>query len=200
MRKAAVVLMLFASPAAAQNAPLSDGPITCSSPVTPDDSAKSLKQRYGQEAVIQQLTGAEGETYKGLILMPRAMDRRIEVSFKDDSLSEVTGLTLRDTAKASRWNVAGVTIGSSLVEVQNINGKPFLLNGFEWDYSGFVTNWRGGMLGQPLPGGCRIAVRFGMEGKAPKFWLGDVRLSSDNVGLVKRGPVVTEIGVNFSAK
>ena len=200
MRKAIVAFGLLVSPVWAQNAPLPDATITCASPVAPDDSAKSLMQRYGQEAVIQPLSGTEGETYKGLVLWPRALDRRIEVSFTDDSMNRAAGLTIRNRAKTSRWNVAGVTIGSTLTDVQNVNGKPFLVNGFDWDHSGFVTNWIRGTLGQPLPGGCRIGVRFGMDGKAPKFWLGDVRLFSDNVGLVKRGPVVTEIRVNFGAK
>jgi hypothetical protein len=192
MRKAVLALALIASPAVAQDAPLSEGAITCTSPVAADDSAKSLTQRYRQEAMLQ--------TGNTLVLWPRAMGQRIEVSFTDDAMNRVAILIIHNSVMASRWNVRGVTIGATLTDVQYINGKPFLVNGYQWEHSGIVTNWRGGTLGQPLPGGCRIAVRFGMEGEAPKFWLGDVRLSSDNVGLVKRGPVVTEIGLNFAAK
>jgi hypothetical protein len=68
LRTAIVALLLTASPALAQNASLSEGPITCSSPVSPNDSGKSLMLRYGEEAIIQDglSTGVEDITYKGL--------------------------------------------------------------------------------------------------------------------------------------
>lgn len=196
-----VAIVLLAAPALAQGTPPMEGPITCSSPVAATDSANSLKQRYGDEAVVQDLPGAEGETYKGLVLFPRAMDRRIEVGFIDDKVATVSGLTLRDTAKTSRWSVAGITIGASLAAVQKANGKPFVVSGFGWDYGGFVTDFKNGTLGRILPGGCSITVRFGRDKDAPRALSGDgVKVSSDNPALVKFAPVVTEIGINFAAK
>ena len=195
---AVAALVLFASPAFAQTTPPQEGPITCASPVSSDDTERSLKQRYGKDAVMQDLPGAEGETYKGLVLFPKATDRRIEVSFTDDKTMCAAGLTLRDTARASRWTVGGITIGSSLADVQKANGKPFLVNGFEWDYGGFVTDWKGGAFSHPLEGGCRVTVRFDKKSAAPKSLLGDgVKVASDNATLMKWRPVVTEIGVNF---
>ncbi|WP_346658145.1 hypothetical protein [Bradyrhizobium sp. 138] len=67
------------------------------------------------------------------MLFPKARDRRIEVAFTDDKAGRASGLTLRDAGKTSLWNVAGVTIGSSLADVQKANGKPFLVSGFEWE-------------------------------------------------------------------
>jgi hypothetical protein len=195
-------LLLVAAPAFAQTAvPPAEGLISCTSPVAATDSAKSLKQRYGDEAVIQDLPGAEGETTKGLVLFPKGLDRRIEVGFIDNKMTTVSGLTLRDTAKASRWNVAGISIGASLATVQKANGKPFVVSGFGWDYGGFVTDFKNGALGRMLPGGCSIALRFGKDGNTPKALSGDgVKVASDNPALVKWAPVVTDISVNFAAK
>ena len=50
--------LLMASSALAQTAPPSEGPITCTLPVAATDTAKSLQQRYGAEAVVQDLPGA----------------------------------------------------------------------------------------------------------------------------------------------
>ena len=199
MRKAVIVVAVLVSPAWAQNAPSSDGAITCSSPVAPGDSAKSLMQRYGQEAIIQDdlSTGVEDIIYKGVVLLPQAADWRIEVSFTDETMNRVTGLILYNKAKTSHWNVAGVRLGSSLAEVQKINGKPFLVNDFDSDFAGFVRNWKGGVLGRPLPGGCRITVRFGKDDGNPPS--GDL-ISSDNAQLVKWGPVVEQIELNFPNK
>jgi hypothetical protein len=112
-------------------------------------------------------------------------------------MSRVEGITLHHAAKTSYWNVAGVTIGSSLAEVQKINGKPLLVNGFDSDFAGFVVNWKGGTLARPLPGGCRVRVRFGKDDDRSAS--GD-RISSDNAELVKWGPVDTQIEVNFPSK
>jgi hypothetical protein len=201
MRKAVVAFALLVSPVWAQNAPLPDETITCTSPVAPDDSAKSLMQRYGQEAVIQDLSGTEGDaTFKGIVLFPHDKERQIKVWFTDDALKRVDSLSLRATAK-SNWKVAGVTIGSTLAEVQKINGKPFLVNGFQWDYGGFVANWNGGSFGRPLPGGCKLVLRFDKDAGPPEGMSGEgITVSSDNPTLVKWRPVVTEIGVNFPKK
>ena len=197
----ATVVLLLASSACAQSAPPREGVLSCAAPVAPDDTERSLKQRYGKDAVVQDLPGAEGETYKGIVLFPKARDRRIEVAFTDDKAGRASGLTLRDAGKASLWNVAGVTIGSSLADVQKANGKPFLVSGFEWDYGGFVTDWKGGALARPLDGGCRLTIRFGGKTGAPRALSGDgVKAASDNGALVKWAPVVTEIGVNFPDK
>lgn len=110
-------------------------------------------------------------------------------------MGRVAGLTLI-AAKASHWNVAGVTLGSSLAEVQKINGKPFLINEFGTDAGGFVANWKGGTLSRPL-GGCRFGVRFGRDDDHSPS--GD-RISSDNAELVKWGPVVTQIELIFPGK
>jgi hypothetical protein len=199
MRIAFAALLLVAAPALAQAPPPQEGAITCSSPVAPNDSGKTLRQRYGKDAVVQELPGAEGETYKGLVLLPRAADRRIEVSFTDGAMKRVTGLAIRGEAKASRWNLSGITIGSSLAEVQKVNGKPFLVSGFDWDYGGFVADWNGGALGR-MEGGCRVMLRFGKKTGAPRNLSGDgVKVSSDNAALVKWWPVVTEIGIGFAS-
>lgn len=190
-------LLLLASTAFAQTAPPQEGPITCASPVAPGDTERTLKQRYGKDAAMQDLPGAEGEKYRPLVLFPKTMDRRIEIAFSDDKAGRASGLTLRD-AKTSRWSVGGITLGSSLAEVQKANGKPFLVSGFEWDYGGFVTDWKGGALSRPLQDGCTVTIRFGKKAGAPRSLSGDgVKIASDNTTLVKWAPVVTEIGVNF---
>ena len=197
---ALAALVLFASPAFAQTTPPQEGAITCASPVSSDDSERTLKQRYGKEAAVQELSGAEGETYEGVVLFPNANDRRLEVAIAEDKSKRVSGVTLRDGAKTSKWNVNGIGIGSSLADVQKANGKPFMVAGFEWDYGGFVTDWKGGTLGHPMQGGCTVTIRFDRKSAAPKSLLGDgVNVASDNATLVKWAPVVAKIGVKFPA-
>jgi hypothetical protein len=194
----ALIALLAASPAFAQNVPAGAQAITCSSPVTADDSAKSLKLRYGDEAVIQSdlFSGQEDITYKGIALHPRSPEWRLEVAFMDDAMNGVARLTLQDT-KTSHWSVVGVTIGSTLVEVQKINGKSFLVSEAQTDFDGLVVDWKGGILGRPLPGGCIIVVRFD---RTHYVNVPGGRIASNNSRLLKSGPVVEQIQVRFPDK
>src|SRR5882762_9590677 len=111
MRNAIAAVLLVASPAFAQNAALQEGTIACSSPVSPNDSAKSLMLRYGGEAVIQDglYTGVEDITYKGLVLFPHAPDwRRYKRS--TGSLFSSTD-SIRTSAASSRTGRAGRSAG-----------------------------------------------------------------------------------------
>ncbi len=199
MRRTSLLLMLLAAPAWAQTAPPADGPITCTSPVSVTDSAKSLMQRYGQEAVVddQLFTGVEDITYQGVVLSPKVPDWRIEIGFADETMRRVSRLTLIDS-RTSHWNVAGVTLGSTLAEVQKINGRPFLIREFFTDGGGFVVDWKGGTLSRPLPGGCSVSVRFGSDDHEGNP-IGD-RIASDKAELRKWGPVVEQIVVRFPEK
>ncbi|MGJ4950345.1 hypothetical protein [Bradyrhizobium sp. HKCCYLS20291] len=200
MRQSIVLLMLLATPVSAQTMPPADGPITCTSPVSVDDSAKSLMQRYGEEAVVDDglFTGVEDITYKGVALLPRSPEWRIEIGFADETMQRVSRLTLID-AKTSHWNVAGVTLGATLAEVQGINGRPFLMREFFTDGGGFVVDWKGGALGRALPGGCGISVRFG-KGREDKGAPRGDRVSSGNPQARKWAPVVEQIVVYFPDK
>lgn len=51
----------------------------------------------------------------------------------------------------SRWKSAhNISLGTSLKELELLNGQPFHLAGFGWDYSGTVLSWDQGTLAQEL--------------------------------------------------
>jgi hypothetical protein len=93
------------------------------------------------------LAGGEGEMVAGTVLFPTDSLRRVEI-FWDDSAPPHTRISLlRVNGSRSLWMVApGVTLGTSLVDLETINHGPFTLSGFGWDYGGTVTSWRGGSL------------------------------------------------------
>jgi hypothetical protein len=48
---------------------------------------------------------------------------------------------------ACRWRMAdGTGFGTTLKTLEKMNGRPFKINGFGWDYGGAVTSWEGGRL------------------------------------------------------
>jgi hypothetical protein len=112
--------------------------------------------------------------------------------------------------KACIWHLANhVSFGTTLRDLERLNGKPYQLAGFEWDYSGMVTNWNGGKLqnawnscGQVL---LRLQPNYGVRGPNPqqqKLYqqvMGDGNFPSSNPAMQQLNPVVYAITVKLSA-
>lgn len=206
MRLAGFALVVLAGSAItgsafAETAAVAEGPIACSGPIAQTDSLKSLKARY-KDAVIEEVPGAEAETYKALVLFPKAPDQRLVVAFDDEAMTRVSSITLDFKGKPSRWTIAGLGTGASVADVQKANGKPFQVAGFGWDYGGFVVEWNGGTLGKTFAGGCTLTMRFGKgDAGAPDALSGDgVKVKSDDARLLKWAPKVEQITLSFPTK
>ena len=103
----------------------------------------------------------------------------------------------------SHWKTAdGIGIGSTLAEVEKLNGKPFKLSGFDWDLGGFVNDFAGGAL-LKRAGGCRLGLRFepgtGAIANATAKVAGDKRFSSADPDMRAAKPVVSEISISWPA-
>lgn len=111
------------------------------------DSESTLVRRYGAVNVKRDsLPGAEGESIWGTVLFPGDSLRTLYV-YWDDSLPFRRPADVRTGPGATAWTVwPGVSVGSSLADVERLNGRPFRLNGFGFDYGGIVIAWDGGRL------------------------------------------------------
>jgi hypothetical protein len=121
--------------------------------VTRESSEKDLRQKYRSgdiDSVRVEL--GEGETTPGTVLYPSDSLRRLEIIWRD-TLARAGPSRLIIRGARSRWQLPrGISLGTTLQELEGINGKPFKLAGFGWDYSGVVTDWRGGILDSTLNG------------------------------------------------
>lgn len=62
-----------------------------------------------------------------------------------------------------RWEVfGGIKIGTRLSELEKMNGKPFTVSGFGWNYGGNVLSWEDGKLA-PLDCGGRVVLTLDVE-------------------------------------
>ena len=197
---ARALLITVALSAAGVSAPVASAPqaaqvVTCTLPVGPKDTYASLRKRFGSAAVQSKLDGPEGEELNGVVLWPNDPARRLELILTDDGARTVSDV--RITGK-SRWSAGGLRLGDSLLKVQQLNGKPFKMSGFGWDYGGYVNDLDGGKLDK-LPGGCNLSIR--MEPSPmddyPNGIEGDVSLSSTNPKLRAAKPVVYELTVGW---
>ena len=188
------------------------GPIlTCEGPISRHASHASLSKAFGARNVsVRRLSIGEGETELGSVLFASDPTRRIEVLWSDRPKlirprMVILGQTTDTSAAPSgyRWQIAArrqaapLSLRQPLTQVETINGRPFELAGFDWDYSGTVSDWRGGTLAAP-PGGCRILVRFEAAKTAPgaaqDAVSGDQGFSSDHPKMRAVAPLIYELG------
>ena len=112
------------------------------------------------------------------------------------------------TAPKCKWHLANkISFGTSLRELEGLNGGEFQLTGFEWDFSGTVVNWKGGTLDRELTGCGRVLLRlqpkYGEGGATPdqqkveQQVSGEGYFASSHLAMQQLDPVVYSISVEF---
>lgn len=111
-------------------------------------------------------------------------------------------------ARTPRWTTkAGLRYGTTLKEVERINGKAFTLYGFEWDYGGYVVDWGGGKLhtpGEKPLFGARFTYWIQQSSpttpaleKAAEQVVGDSEFSSAHPAMQQLNPRAASMSVSF---
>jgi hypothetical protein len=116
----------------------------------PDTTVESLRKRFGDAQVkIGNVPGAEGETFRGVILFRDDSTRRAYLYFQDEQA--LRGLSLvRVFEPDTRWRLDnGIAIGMALGELVKRNGRAIEYTGLGWDYGGTVTDLHDGALAPP---------------------------------------------------
>ncbi len=170
------------------------------SPLTTETSEADLRRRYGASAVDPaRIQIGEGETMAGTVLYPGDSLRRAEIVWQD-SVNRRRPARLILRGSQSRWQVnSGISLGTSLQDLERLNGKAFTLAGFGWDYAGVVTDWRGGAL-DSLLAGVKLYLDpgpFQSESAPYSQVLGDRDYSSALPAMQQLNPRVAQIFVDF---
>lgn len=120
------------------------------------DSEASLRARYGDSNVVASAVNVgEGELRPGTILFPKDSTRRLAIIWSD-TLRRAGAARVSIDGAPTRWFVTpGVSLGTTLTDLERLNGRPFRLFGMAFDYAGTVDTWEGGRLDslwRPPPG------------------------------------------------
>ena len=201
----ALILIGAWDPASAQTP--SDGRplLDCAEFAKATDEA-ALAKRFGRANVVAaKLDGAEGQTVSGTAIYPKDAARRLEIYWQDEARRR--GLASIAIRGKSEWMIrvpgkdrTEIGLKTSLDELEQANERPFLINGFGWDYGGFGAGWKGGRLDR-LPGGCSIGVRFDpdskIQGKALDRVSGDKRIGSSEPALRAVKPALSSLTLDW---
>jgi hypothetical protein len=164
---------------------------------------EELKKIFGAENVTHDTVwGAEGMFFIGTKLFGRTPD---EVVFNwTDTLNNANLYSVsiecyydRITGKTSfgkRWKTkAGIMLGTSLKELNTMNGKEFSFSGLGWDYGGNVSSWNDGKLEKS---GIAVTLDVSADEIMPAEYdkiVGDVLISSNDPNALIVNPVVREL-------
>ena len=164
--------------------------------ITAADTEAELIQSYGEKNVQKREIGlGEGETAPGTVIFP-GTDEELIIEWQDGQEYQKIKRVRLEGENASWKTVDGISIGTSLEELEKINGKAFQFYGFEWDYAGTTNEWENGKISKNLT---LILTPENPEAVFPDL-LGDQLFSSDNAKAQEAGLKVSAIIINFEEK
>lgn len=151
--------------------------------IKPGMTAAELERAYGKTNVKHEdIPGAEGETIPGARLFADT-DRELEVIWDPENEKKKVVFDVHVIGTAWKFE-NGLKAGMTLEEVEKINGKPFKVSGFAWDYGGYA-NFEGGKLAG------KVSLRFNPSTEdIPDYLQGDKELSSADKKLRAVKPLV----------
>ena len=153
--------------------------------IKPGMTATDIERAYGKQNLkLQKIPGAEGEEIDGAKLFADT-DRELEIVWDPDNDKKKVVFDIRVFGKAWKFD-NGLKSGMTVEEVEKINGKPFKIAGFEWDYGGYA-NFEGGKLAG------KVSIRFNPSTEnVPEYLSGDKQLSSSDKQLRAAKTLVEE--------
>jgi hypothetical protein len=167
-------MLALSSSAALAESVASSRVIKCEGPFGRNAGHSDLVKAFGSKNVVEQeIDGAEGQKIKASVLYPDDPKARLEFIWSDEKGRRRPSL-IRATDQSAWATANGIRIGTALAEIEQMNGKPFKLSGFDWDYGGRVTDWQGGALSKPQSGGCILGVDFVHPEDSPEAHLAKV--------------------------
>ena len=163
-------------------------------------SHQQLVEFYG-DTVVQaiRIELGEGETAPGTVLFPTDSLQRLEILWQDTvARARPARLVLRGSR--SHWRLPrGISLGTSLRQLEEKNGRGFTLAGFGWDYGGAIVDWDGGSLAGELPGVMLYVDPGSHQRETPAYRevLGDRDYRSSLRAMQTLDPRVYQIYVDF---
>lgn len=172
---------------------------SCTGVFGPDSSEALLKQTYGAENVVTgQVPGAYDQQMLATTVFPNDPDKSMQFVWWDEDTRE--GLLSVDLPP-SIDGPGGVHIGMPVAEVLDINGKPFTMSGFWWDYGGY-DKIEQGALAYHDGSGCYLSLHFAPADDYPQDLdvsavSGDVTVAADEPLLEKLDTRVSFVSISY---
>jgi hypothetical protein len=166
---------------------------SCTGVFGPDSSEALLIETYGADNVVTgQVPGAEGMETLATTVFPDDPDRLMLFGWMDEETRQGLGYV---DLPPSIDGPHGVHVGMPVAEVLAINGKPFNIGGFWWDYGGYAQIEQG-TLANADDATCFLSLRFAPADDYPQDL--DVSAVSGEVSVAADEPLLEKINTRLS--
>jgi hypothetical protein len=200
-----LLFLCFATPLAGQDPLLRVVPGRRIGPVARTSTLATLQAALGKAAAVaESLDVGEGILTPGVTLFPADSLRRAWV-YWSDTIGFTRPTTVLIRSRGTRWTLpGGLTIGTALARLVELNGQPFRFSGFGWDYGGRASTWDGGKLEGILGPGMTLGVTLeptcqdSMPAGHYEAIVGDVEISSEMPEAREACIVVDELWIGFT--
>lgn len=136
--------------------PVAAETVACEGVFGHQSSEALLIETFGAENVVTGMVpGAEGFESLATTIFPDDPEKIMQVGWWDEADRERLAHV---QLSPSQVGPLGVHLGMTVAEVEALNGAPFLVGGFGWDYGGYANIESGALT--DLPGGCYLSLRF----------------------------------------
>lgn len=165
-------------------------------------SRAKLVEWFGAANVVDDsVRYADAPADAGTVLFPNDSTRRLEIVWVDPK-TRTRPQRVDLKGESGRWAVdPGIRLGMRLKDLERINGGPFTVMGFDWDYGGGITSWRGGKLASLITGKSHISVELlpadTDTGAVRNSVSGDQEFSSKNPAMQELNPHVVGISITY---
>jgi hypothetical protein len=161
--------------------------------VSPELLARTFTPAQLREGAVEI---GEGETRPGTVVFPDDPRRRLSIVWRERP-SPAGRIWLMIDGE-SRWRgYRDIGLGTDLRTLERLNGRPFALAGFAWDYGGTVVDWRGGALASTATERCRLIVRLEPPSSARRDLvdqvIGDRDFPSDHPAMRALNPAAYQV-------
>jgi len=174
--------------------------VACSGVFGRDSSHVKLAMAFqSRNVAFTQVDASSGGKVMASVVFAKDPKRRLEVWWSKPANRSDTHLIVINGQ--SDWIAPGeVHLGLTLAELEQLNGKPFKLLGFDKDHVATLSDWNGGRL-SALAGGCKVGISLRADPKTPASVLSDLpadrAFTSADTALRAVNPRVSEILVGY---
>jgi hypothetical protein len=129
--------------------------------------------------------------FEGLTIFKGKPDE-LEIAWAEGKKGKKIGIIFIRN-KGGQWHTKdGIKVGTTLADLNRINGKSFDFSGLGWDYGGYINDWKKGKLDN-----MGVSLRLNADGNLPAKYTGEVTVKSDEAGLAKAKIAVSELTISF---
>jgi hypothetical protein len=187
-------------------------------PITPGTTRSDLVRMFGAKNVVDDdVEVSDARPEPGTILFRERPEDSIAILWVEGEAGRqisslifcISQLPNVQIQKTCHWHTQNrITFGTTLKQLERMNGKPFHLLGFAWDYGGTMMSWDSGALEKSLThscGGLRLRANpdFGDKPSPAQIALmdqvsGDRSFSSAHPTMQSLNPKVDWISMGFA--